>query len=327
MPTVILANKTKFECQSEQTILEGARQQGIALEHSCRTGRCGVCKAFVLHGETAVQQVEIALSKEEEASGYVLTCCRAASSSLQLDIEDLGELGKLQVKTMPCRIDRLELLTNDVIEVTLRTPATSRLEYVPGQYVDMIGKNGLRRSYSIANAPREDGKLSLQIRKVPTGEMSQYWFHEAEVNDLLRLEGPLGTFSLRKTDATQLIFLATGTGIAPIKSLLQQLETRGDPTFSQISVYWGGRVEEDMYWLPQFPNLPLNFTPVLSRSRDWLGRKGYVQNVVIEDGLPLENSIVYACGSEAMINSAHMELVEAGLNRKNFHSDAFVSSN
>lgn len=327
MPEVILANKTKFECQSDQVILEGARQQGIALEHSCRTGQCGVCKAFVLKGDSVVQQSEIALSKEEKASGYILTCCRKASSQLQLDIEDLGELGGIQVKTLPCRIDQLELLTDDVMEVTLRTPPASKLEYVPGQYVDMIGKNGIRRSYSIANAPREDGKLTLQIRKVPDGEMSRYWFHEAKVDDLLRMEGPFGTFSLRNTDATQLILLATGTGIAPIRALLQQLSTSDKFRFSQINLVWGGRVEQDIYWHADFPSLPLKFTPVLSRSEARSGRKGYVQNVVIEDGLPLENSIVYACGSEAMINSAHMELVEAGLNRKNFHSDAFVSSN
>ena len=259
--------------------------------------------------------------------GYILTCCRTATTPLLLDIEDLGELAKLQVRTLPCRIDRLRLLSNDVLEVTLRTPPASKLKYVPGQYVDMIGRDGLRRSYSIANAPREDGNLTLQIRKVTDGEMSHYWFNEARANDLLRMEGPFGTFSLRKTNAKQLILLATGTGIAPIKALLEQLSEYTQHAFSVIHLYWGGRFEEDIYWPPTFPGLPLQFRPVLSRSPDSAGHKGYVQHAVLKDELNLSASVVYACGSEAMINSAYVELVAAGLNSRNFYSDAFVSSN
>lgn len=327
MSVVKLANGVHFDCPPEQSILEAARQQGIALVHSCRTGRCGVCKALVTGGETIPMQPEVSLTQEQLAGGYILTCCRTATAPAQLDIEDLGELGKLQVKTLPCRIDQLQLLTDDVMEVTLRTPPASQLEYVPGQYVDMIGKDGLRRSYSIANAPREDGKLTLQIRKVPDGEMSHYWFSEAKTNDLLRLEGPLGTFSLRKTNARQLILLATGTGIAPVKALLEQLSAAAQHGFSHIHLYWGGRVEQDIYWQPPFPALPLQFTPVLSRSPEWSGRKGYVQHALLEDRLNLSDAVAYACGSEAMINSAHDELVAAGLSDKSFYSDAFVSSN
>ncbi|MBM70891.1 MAG: NAD(P)H-flavin reductase [Haliea sp.] len=327
MLKVMLANQIHFDCQPEQRILEAARHHGIILEHSCRTGRCGVCKAVVVSGETTALQPEVSLTESQLAEGYILTCCRTATTSVQLDIEDLGALGKLQVKTLPCRIDHLQPLTDDVLEVTLRTPPAIHLGYVPGQYVDMIGKDGLRRSYSIANAPRNDGKLTLQIRKVPDGEMSQYWFSEAKTNDLLRLEGPLGTFSLRKTNLKQIILLATGTGIAPIKSLLEQLSAAARPGFSRIHLYWGGRTEQDIYWQPKFPNLPLEFTSVLSRSPEWSGRKGYVQHAVLEDRLNLPDAVVYACGSEAMIHSAHDELVAEGLSGKNFFSDAFVSSN
>jgi len=286
-----------------------------------------VCKAVVASGETASLQPEVSLTEEQLAEGCILTCCRTATAPLQLEIEDLGELGKLQVKTLPCRIDQLQLLSDDVLEVTLRSPPTNKLEYVPGQYVDMIGRDGLRRSYSVANAPREDGKLTLHIRKVANGEMSHYWFKEAKVNDLLRMEGPLGTFSLRKTSAEQLVLLATGTGIAPIKALLEQLSGTAQYAFSQIHLYWGGRFEQDIYWPPTFPDLPLQFSPVLSRSPDWAGHKGYVQHAVLQDELNLSDAVVYACGSEAMIKSAHIELTAAGLNNKNFYSDAFLSSN
>ncbi|MGH1429887.1 MAG: FAD-binding oxidoreductase [Neptuniibacter sp.] len=328
MAVVTLSNSVSFECFEDVSILESARQQGIALEYSCRTGRCGVCKAKVVNGAAEAIMVEAALTERDEANGYVLTCCRAAHVDLQLDIEDLGELGGIQTKTLPCRIDSLQFLSDDVIEVVLRTPPSSRLQYLPGQYVDMIGKDGLRRSYSIANAPLENGKITLQIRKVERGKMSKYWFEDARVNDLLRMEGPLGSFCLRKSNASQLILLATGTGIAPIKAMLEQLAATPElNTYSRIHLYWGGRTKLDIYWQPIFGSLPLTFTPVLSRAPTWQGYKGYIQKAVIDELQDLDDAVVYACGSEAMIRSAYEDLVAAGLNSNNFYSDAFVSSN
>ena len=328
MPKVRLFNSKSFDCQPEQTLLEAARAHGIALEHSCRTGRCGVCKAQVLDGTTSPIKAEEWLTADKQAAGFILTCCRTAVTDVSLDVEDLGELGNIETKTLPCRIDSLSRLTDDVVEVTLRTPPTSRLTYLPGQYIDVIGKDGLRRSYSVANAPRDDGKLTLQIRKVPNGEMSRYWFDEAKANDLLRLEGPLGTFCLRPSQASQLVLLATGTGIAPIRAMLEQLAANpAVHTYRQIHVYWGGRTEKDLYWTPDYPSLPLRFVPVLSRSPDSAGAKGYVQDAALADGMDIKDAVVYACGSEAMIASARIKLIAAGLHPKNFHSDAFVSSN
>ena len=322
-----LRNDTSFAALDNQSILGSARQSGIVLEYSCRTGRCGVCKAKVISGKTDIIQAEESLAAEDEVNGFILTCCRAAKTNLQLDIEDLGELGSIQTKTLPCRIDGLRALSDDVVEVVLRTPPTSRLEYLPGQYVDMIGKDGLRRSYSVANAPREDGKIILQIRKVEHGKMSQYWFEEAKANDLLRMEGPLGTFSLRRSNAKQLVLLATGTGIAPVKAMLEQLAaTPLANTYEHIYLYWGGRIKQDIYWQPIFESLPLTFVPVLSRTPEWQGRKGYIQQAVIDDIYDLRDAVVYACGSEAMIHSANEQLIAAGLKSKHFYSDAFLSS-
>lgn len=329
MSIVKLANLIRFKCLPGQTLLDAARFQGIALEHSCRTGRCGVCKARVLSGETEALKPEEYLGGKELSEGFVLTCCRTAITDVQLDIEDLGELGSLQIKTLPCRIDSLQLLSDDVIEVTLRTPPSSRLEYLSGQYVDIIGGNGVRRSYSIANAPRGDGKVILQIRKVENGKMSQYWFEQAKSNDLLRLEGPLGTFCLRNAAVTHVVFLATGTGIAPVKAMLEQLAVTPELVADKkIHVYWGVRVESDVYWQPQFENLHVNFTSTLSRAaNNYSGRTGYVQQALLEDQIELRNAIVYACGSKEMIGSAREQLNVAGLPVKNFYSDAFVSSN
>lgn len=327
--TITLANGKIFQAESEQTLLEAATANGIALEYSCRTGRCGVCKTQVISGVTNIIKNEISLTDQDVKNGFILTCCRTVASDVYIDSEDLGVLGDIKVKTFPCRIDFLHKLSEDVIEVVLRTPPNSRIEYLAGQYVDMIGKDGLRRSYSIANAPREDGRISLQIRKVDNGKMSKYWFEIAKPNDLLRMEGPLGTFCLRNSNAENLILMATGTGIAPIKAILEKIsESHKSNAYKNIYLYWGGRVEKDLYWRPEFKNISLKYTPVLSRVNvgEWSGRKGHIQDAVLVDGIDLEKSVVYACGSENMIQSAKQKLESAGLSAKNFYSDAFVSS-
>jgi CDP-4-dehydro-6-deoxyglucose reductase len=322
-----LANGRTFTSHSDETLLESAKLQNFALEYSCRSGRCGVCKARVLRGETLALKTETSLTATERADGYILTCCRAAITDLVLDIEDLGEFGDTRAKTLPCKIDRLVFLTDDVVEVTIRTPPANRLKYVPGQYIDVIGKNGLRRSYSVVNAPRDDGKLTLQIRKVSNGEMSRYWFREAKINDLLRLEGPFGTFRLRQSKASQLVFLATGTGIAPIRAIIEHLAVSPSlNTYRRIHLYWGGRTEKDLYWEPHYPELSLRYIPVLSRSSAGVHFNGYVQDAAIADVLIVEDTAVYACGSENMIASARDKLIKAGLPQKNFHFEAFLSS-
>lgn len=325
---VELANNVTFEVAAEETLLDSAKSKGVFLEYSCRTGRCGVCKAKVLQGKTSIQQKEQALQVEEVTAGYILTCCRSALTDLELDIEDLGEFFSSETKTLPCRIDSICKLADDVVGVVLRVPPNNALQYLAGQYIDVIAL-GVRRSYSIANAPRLDGKIELQIREVERGLLSQYWFNNSQVNDLLRLEGPLGTFGLRNLKAANLVFLATGTGIAPVKAMLEKLAAAPELLIDKkIYVYWGGRTYADIYWRPDFDSLPLKFVPVLSRGdAAWAGRKGYVQEIVLEDELDLDRSVIYACGSDAMINSAREQLVAAGLSPKNFYSDAFVSSN
>ncbi len=274
-------------------------------------------------------QGEQGLNETELAMGFILTCCRSALSDLELDVDDLGDIAEIQPKTLPCRIDSIDMVAADVVKIILRTPPNNTLRYIAGQYIDVIGKEGVRRSYSLANAQREDGKLELHVRHVPQGVMSQYWFGGAQSNDLLRLEGPLGTFSLRNAKPSNLIFLATGTGIAPVKAMLETLATESQQLAGKcIYIYWGGRTESDLYWSPQLLQLDLNFIPVLSRAdAQWAGRTGYVQDALLADSIDLADSVVYACGSDAMIHSAREQLLAVGLPYKNFYSDAFVSSN
>lgn len=328
MPVIRLNNGKEFPGEQNRSLLDSAKSAGLVLEYSCRTGRCGACKAQVLQGESTPLRQEEVLTAAEVEDGYILTCCRTAVTDLDLDIEDLGRLADIKTQTLPCRIDSLQKLAPDVLGVTLRLPPGTIFEYLPGQYIDVIGRNGIRRSYSLANALRPDGRLELHIRRVAGGAMSGYWFDEAKINDLLRLEGPLGTFCMRPAPVTKLVFLATGTGIAPVKAMLEELAMKPQLLADkEVYVYWGGRTLADIYWQVAIPGVEPRFVPVLSRpDADWTGRTGYVQQALVADNLSLYNAVVYACGSDEMIRSARRQLVELGLNSRCFYSDSFVSS-
>lgn len=327
MHKIKLINGKSFLCSEEETILDAAKKNGIFLNHSCMTGRCGACKSQYI-GETIIIQKEI-ITNQNLKNNEMLTCCRAPKSDLYLETEDLSDLANYPTKLIPCKISNIKYMNNDVLEIYFRTPPSDKLNFLPGQYIDVIIPNGLRRSYSISNAPRLDGLFSLQIKRIKNGLMSNYWFNKAKINDLLRVEGPLGSFYLRKNQNQDfLILLATGTGIAPIKAILEQINSAKEcNNFKQIILYWGGRYENDLYWNPSFKNLPFIYCPVLSREKSkCISKAGYVQDNVINDKVSLDKSVVYACGSEVMIQSAIKVLCKNGLLKQNFYSDAFVSS-
>lgn len=327
MHAITTSSGRSFEAQDAESLLDAALRHRVFFDYSCRTGRCSSCKGRVRSGDTVAVHAEIGLTKAERDEGFILTCVRHACGPVHLEIDDLGDLVLPEAKTIPCRIHSLERLSHDVMQATLRLPPTSTFHFFPGQYIDVIGAQGLRRSYSVANAPRADKQIELHIREVPDGEMSRYWFQHARVNDLLRLRGPLGTFFLREQAGKSLILLATGTGIAPAKAILEGLATLDEGQQpSGVTVYWGGRYLEDLYWLP--PDLPhLRFVPVLSRAgNDWTGARGHVQDVMLGELHDLPRALVYACGSDAMIRDAHVRLRTAGLPERHFLSDAFVSS-
>ncbi|CAN5737586.1 CDP-6-deoxy-delta-3,4-glucoseen reductase [soil metagenome] len=329
MPIVTLANGRSFAAERGTSVLDAALAHGLTLEHSCRTGRCGSCKAQVLGGASAVLRDEVSLTAEEAAAGWILTCTREAQTDLSLDVEDLSALAGISPKTLPCRINALELVAPDVMKVSLRLPPNSGFAFLAGQYVDVIGPGGIKRSYSVASDMRSAGQLELHVKRVEGGAMSAYWFEQAKPNDLLRFRGPLGTFFLRDLTGLDVIFLATGTGYAPVHSMLMHLAALSpERQPASASVYWGGRVPQDLY--ADAANTPANvqFTPVLSRAdTSWAGARGHVQDVLLVDHPSLDNAAVYACGSDAMIHSARTALTAAGLRPKRFYSDAFVSSN
>ena len=326
--TASLATGKQFEAARDISLLDAAQASGITLEHSCRSGRCGNCRAELRAGTVIPIKADLSLSADERADGWVLTCANAAASDVSLNIVDLGLPPEIVVKTLPCRIASLELLAPDVMKVELRLPPNSDFRFLPGQYIDVIAKGGLRRSYSMANLPSSDNPIELHIRQVRGGILSQYWFEQARLGDLLRLEGPRGTFLLRDVADLDLVFLATGTGIAPIKAMLSQLAL-GSKELSPRSVelLWGGRRPADLYWQPERIGGDFRYTSVLSRPEaGWTGARGHVQNVLLRSSPNLTRTVVYACGSEAMIDDARAALTTAGLPARRFFADAFVSS-
>lgn len=329
MPIVTLNNGRSLAADPAVSILDAARAQGVTLEYSCRTGRCGICKAPVVSGETAILRPEDeSLSPDEAARGLILTCCRAAVGDVTLDIEPLDRLAGLEIRTSPARIVSIDRLAPDIVKLVLRTPPAAPMRFLAGQYVDVIVA-GVRRSYSLANAPRADGLLELIVKRYLGGVLSDYWFERAQANDLIRIEGPFGTFFLREDAPTDIVFLATGTGIAPVKALLEELA--GDPQRAarhRLSVFWGNREAESFCWDPVGLGLDVGFHHLLSRAdAGWGGKRGYVQDAAIDHGFDPQDTVVYACGSAAMIASARSAFVARGLSARRFFSDAFVSSN
>lgn len=319
---------TCFQSAENNTLLAAAEKSGNHFPYSCRTGRCSSCKCKVLSGSSVALHEEFGLTESEKAEGWILSCVRCATSDMVLEVEDLGGVSLPTPKTVPCRIQKLNRLADDVIQVHLRFPPTADFSYLPGQYIDVIGPAGVRRSYSLANAQASDKHLELHIRAVPGGAMSEYWFQQAKVNDLLRLNGPLGTFFLRQIAGLDLVFLATGTGIAPVKSMLEGMSNlSADQQPRSVTVYWGARKPQDLYCgVTEFSG-SARYVPVLSQADEaWTGARGYIQQQLLKDMPDLSQAVVYACGSDAMIHSAKILLDSAGLPAHHFHSDAFVCS-
>ena len=318
----------QFSSETGVTLLEAASAAGISLPYSCRTARCSTCKALVKRGQTRPLFNETGLSAEEIKAGWILTCAHTAETDVELDIEELDGTTLPQPKTLPCRIKELEKVAPNILRVRLKLPPALNFNFIPGQYIDIIGANGLRRSYSLANANYSEKFLELHIRAVNSGAMSDYWFNNAKINDLLRLNGPLGTFFLREYKGVDIFFLATGTGIAPVKAMLESLAHVHEELLPKsVTVLWGASKPEDFYCdISSIPGRH-RYIPVLSRAHlGWSGAKGYVQDVLLSIQPDLSRAVIYACGSASMINSSKMALCNAGLTSSQYFSDAFVSS-
>ena len=323
----------QFEAGDDETLLDAALRQGLALPYGCKDGACGACKGKVLSGSVDHGKAQAhALKEDEKAAGLTLYCCAKAQSDLIIECKQLGRVGDLPVKTLPSRIEKLEKLAPDVIALHLKLPASERLQFLAGQYIDILLKNGKKRSFSLANAPHDDALLQLHIRHVPDGLFTDQVFSTLKERDILRFNGPHGSFYLRDDSSKPMILLAGGTGFAPIKAIVEH--AIAEKCSRPIHIYWGAKARADLYlpdlpasWAATYPNI--HFVPVLSEalaSDAWTGRSGLVHQAVTVDHPNLADFQVYACGSPGMIEAAKRDFMAAGLPEEEFFADIFSFS-
>ncbi len=325
-----------FTADTTETLLAAGIRQGIGLAYGCKDGACGSCKCKKIEG-TVVHGVHQskALSEEEEAQGLILTCCATAQSDLILESRQVTEAGAFPIKKMPVRVVSLVKKSDDVMVIHLQLPATDVMQFHAGQYIEFLLRDGSRRSYSMGNAPHtlEPGapKVELHIRHMPGGKFTDPVFTTMKEKDILRVEGPYGSFFLREDSNKPMVLLASGTGFAPIKALIEHMQHKG--ITRPATLYWGGRRPSDLYmkeWvagqLAQMPNL--RYVPVVSNATledAWTGRTGFVHQAVLQDHPDLSGFQVYACGAPIVVDSAQRDYGAAGLPAEEFFADSFTS--
>jgi CDP-4-dehydro-6-deoxyglucose reductase, E3 len=328
--TVIQPSGHSFTIEAHETVLEAALKQGYPLPYSCRDGVCGTCKGKVLTGQVDYGKYqESALSEAEKAAGMALFCCAKPLSNLTIECREVNAVKDIPVKTMPCRVQKMEKPAPDVMVLSLKLPTNERLQFLAGQYIDILLKDQKPRSFSLANAPHDDEFLELHIRNIAGGAYTQYVFETMKERDILRFRGPLGTFFLREDSDKPIIFVASGTGFAPIKAIIEHALNIG--LKRPMHFYWGGRKLADLYMLDkarQWESSGIKFTPVLSEALPedaWQGRTGFVHQAVLDDYIDLSAYEVYACGAPVVVEAARRDFTaQRKLPNDAFYSDAFT---
>jgi len=320
----LLPSAIEFQASDAVPVLESALAAGIHMAHGCRDGNCGTCKARVVSGTVSQPDDLPGLSRPEREAGHILCCRSVPGSALVLEAEYYPQLEAIEQCVLPCKVDSIQFPAADVAIVRLRLPPGHKFKYLPGQYIDLIA-GPIRRSYSIANSIHEYDGIELHIRRINGGAISKLVFEHLRKNHLLRFEGPAGTFFVRDTQ-TPAIFLAGGTGFAPVKAMAMQL--LHDNTQRELVIYWGMPTRAGFYsklpqqWQDSYPNV--SYIPVLSdNDSDWNGRRGLVHKAVLEDFNDLSSHEIYACGSPAMIDAARNDFIAMGANPDKFFYDAF----
>ncbi len=322
-----------------ETILEAALREGFSLPYGCRNGSCGICKGKILQGKVDYGRYnEETLPKEEIDAGNALFCCASPLSDLVIECHEISATKDIEIKTLPCRVHKMERVAPDVMIIFLKLPSNQRLQFLAGQYIDILLKDGKRRSFSLANAPHDDEFLQLHARNYPGGVFTEHVFTHMKVKDMLRFTGPLGSFFLRDApEDTPIIFLASGTGFAPIKSILEHVffQEGSRRNKRDMILYWGARAKADLYlaelaekWQQEHDNF--TFVPVLSEpllSDNWNGRIGFVHHAVMQDFDSLKMHQVYACGTPVMVKAAYHDFTaQCNLPKDAFFSDVFTPS-
>jgi CDP-4-dehydro-6-deoxyglucose reductase, E3 len=328
----------QFTVEPNQFVLEAGIKQGVVLPYGCKNGACGSCKCKLVSGEIEQGSHQPgALSAKEIEAGMMLTCCAKLKTDIVVEARVVAAAGDIPIRKMPCRLSSLTKAAPDVMILKLQLPASEKLQYLAGQFVELILKDGSRRAYSMACAPHLAEQVELHVRHLPGGKFTDPLFGVTQPalkeKDLLRFEGPLGTFFMREDSDKPMVLLASGTGFAPIKALIEQAQFKS--VTRPMTLYWGGRRPQDLYmhelcvaWAKEMPNF--KYIPVVSDALPedaWTGRSGFVHKAVMEDFADLSGYQVYACGAPIVIDSAQAEFVsKCHLPADEFYADSFTTA-
>lgn len=316
----------EFTTAAGETLLEAAERQGIPLPYGCRNGLCGSCAGTLVSGALSYPE-EVQDSLTDKPENYCLTCQGTPSSDIVVRIQEVETEQQVEVRTLPCKVVKLEQLAHDVMRIYLKLPDNQRLQFLAGQYLDFLLEDGRRRAFSIANAPHDDAQIELHVRHVPGGEFTDFVFDDMREGNIQRIQAPLGGFYLREESDRPLILMAGGTGFAPLKAILEHAFHIGIER--PIHLYWGVRAERDLY----LDSLPaeweaqktfFRYTTVLSEpDADWQGRSGWVHQAVVDDYPDLSGHDLYMSGPPPMVFAAKRAFLQKGLPEERMYSDVF----
>ncbi|MDH3343093.1 MAG: CDP-6-deoxy-delta-3,4-glucoseen reductase [Gammaproteobacteria bacterium] len=323
----------EFSVEENETVLDAALRQGVGLPYGCRNGACGNCAGELISGEVKYEEGSLkAGAKDLYEQGKALFCQSLACSDLEIEVKEITKSQDVEVKTLPCRVEKMQLLSHDIMKVELKLPENERMQFLAGQYLEFILKDGKRRAFSIANAPHDDDLIELHIRHVPDGQFGDFVFKEMKEKTLLKIEGPLGSYYLREESNRPIILVGGGTGFAPLKGMLEHAFKIGFD--KPIHLFCGVRAVRDLYmdemakaWLTQHKNL--KYTAVLSEPEDadnWQGKTGYVADAVIEEYSDLSGYDIYLSGPPAMVKRGMDIFYASGLPETQIYSDSFEYS-
>jgi len=318
----------EFDVEEGESVLAAALRQNLVLPYGCRNGACGSCKGRIVEGRVdyGVYQKK-ALTEEEKAQGKALFCQAKPLTELVIEARTIGAAGDIPIRLLPCRVQKMERLADDVMVLHLRLPANERLQFLAGQYIEFLLKDGSRRSFSMGNAPHDDELIQLHVRHVAGGQFTDHVFGKMKERDILRLEGPLGTFFLREDSAKPIVFVASGTGFGPIKSIIEHALHKG--VARPMVLYWGGRRPKDLYMDALARQWPIEYIPVVSDALpedNWTGRTGFVHRAVMQDFPDLSGHQVYACGVPVMVDAAKRDFTQqCKLPEEEFFADSFTT--
>lgn len=319
-----------FSVDPGETVLTAALRQGLVLPYGCRSGACGACMATLLAGRVSYDgPLPVGLEQGDVEAGKVLVCQAFPLTDLVLETREISAAADIEIKNLPARVEDMEPLTHDIMRLRLKLPASERLQFLAGQYLEILLKDGRRRGFSIANAPHDDAYIELHIRLVPGGQFTHYVFEELKPKSMLRIEGPLGSYYLREDSPRPIILMGGGTGFAPLKGMLEHAFHIG---FDRpLHLFWGVRAKHDLYmqdciqgWLAQHPNF--SYTPVLSEplaEDQWSGETGLVMDAVARAYPDLHYHDVYMSGPPVMCDAARERFLALGLPAEQMFSDAF----